>query len=238
MNKSLATNLLAVAVAALGGVTPPPLGPHLLAVGLFAASGAITNWLAIHMLFEKVPGLYGSGVIPSRFREFKAGIRALIMDQFFTRENVERFFASGGAGGFAVDADRVRDAVDYEAVWGHLVATVRESAFGGMLSMFGGESALDPLRGPFVERMELVVGEIVSSDRFADALSAGLESGETIDSVIGRVGGVVDGRLDELTPRMVKEIIQEMIRRHLGWLVVWGGVFGGTIGLVTSLFRA
>ncbi|MCU7375947.1 hypothetical protein PEC18_35415 [Paucibacter sp. O1-1] len=35
-------------------------------IGLFALSGAITNWLAIHMLFEKVPGLYGSGVVPSR----------------------------------------------------------------------------------------------------------------------------------------------------------------------------
>jgi len=36
-------------------------------IGLFALSGSITNWLAVHMLFEKVPFLYGSGVIPARF---------------------------------------------------------------------------------------------------------------------------------------------------------------------------
>ena len=31
-----------------------------------------------HMLFEKVPGLYGSGVIPARFEDFK--IKALYVD--------------------------------------------------------------------------------------------------------------------------------------------------------------
>lgn len=60
-------------------------------IGFFALSGAITNWLAIHMLFEKVPLLYGSGVIPNRFEEFKTSIKDLMMNQFFTIENVEQF---------------------------------------------------------------------------------------------------------------------------------------------------
>ena len=62
-------------------------------LGLFALSGAITNWLAIHMLFEKVPLLYGSGVIPARFEEFKLAIRQLMMEQFFTEENIDRFLS-------------------------------------------------------------------------------------------------------------------------------------------------
>ena len=52
--------------------------------GLFALSGGLTNWLAIHMLFEKVPLLYGSGVIPNRFEDFKNGIKNLIMNEFFS----------------------------------------------------------------------------------------------------------------------------------------------------------
>ena len=60
-------------------------------IGFFALSGAITNWLAIHMLFEKIPLLYGSGVISNRFEEFKSSIRDLMMQQFFTLENVEQF---------------------------------------------------------------------------------------------------------------------------------------------------
>lgn len=56
--------------------------PLVLSVGLFAFSGALTNWLAVHMLFEKVPGLYGSGVIPARFEQFKQAIADLMMEQF------------------------------------------------------------------------------------------------------------------------------------------------------------
>ena len=41
------------------------------------------------MLFEKVPGLYGSGVVPSRFEEFKEGIAHLMMKQFFTEEKTK-----------------------------------------------------------------------------------------------------------------------------------------------------
>ena len=58
-------------------------------VGLFAFSGAITNTLAIHMLFEKVPFLYGSGIIESKFEEFKLSIKNLLMEQFFTITNGE-----------------------------------------------------------------------------------------------------------------------------------------------------
>ena len=89
MNKSLVTNVLAVLLL-LSGLW---LGnSHLLFVGSYAFSGAITNWIAVYMLFEKIPFLYGSGVIPSRFEDFKRGIKNLIMLQFFTAENIERFF--------------------------------------------------------------------------------------------------------------------------------------------------
>lgn len=72
MNKSLLTNLLALALLAGGYQTNNQIAFY---AGLFAFSGAITNWLAIHMLFEKVPGLYGSGVIPARFEEFKPPLK-------------------------------------------------------------------------------------------------------------------------------------------------------------------
>jgi len=35
------------------------------------------------MLFEKIPFLYGSGVIELRFKDFKSGIKNLVMSQFF-----------------------------------------------------------------------------------------------------------------------------------------------------------
>ena len=67
----------------LGVFLAEPYKTYVFNTGLFALSGGVTNWLAVHMLFERVPFLYGSGVIPMRFEEFKTGIRKLIMDQFF-----------------------------------------------------------------------------------------------------------------------------------------------------------
>ena len=101
MNKSVVTNVVAAAIAVLGLALPE--SPVILMTGLFALSGGVTNWLAVHMLFERVPFLYGSGVIPSRFDEFKSGIKTLIVQEFFSREHIARFVTdsdafSGGAG--------------------------------------------------------------------------------------------------------------------------------------------
>eukprot|EP00487_Bulimina_marginata_P010042 TRINITY_DN4766_c0_g1_i1.p1 TRINITY_DN4766_c0_g1~~TRINITY_DN4766_c0_g1_i1.p1 ORF type:complete len:104 (+),score=17.13 TRINITY_DN4766_c0_g1_i1:88-399(+) len=91
MNKSFFTNLIAIALVSLGLVIEGPMREPVLTTGLFALAGGVTNWLAIHMLFEKVPGLYGSGVISARFEDFKLGIQNLVMGQFFSKENFDRF---------------------------------------------------------------------------------------------------------------------------------------------------
>ncbi|XZE20210.1 hypothetical protein SH449x_000070 [Pirellulaceae bacterium SH449] len=237
MNKSLATNLLAVTCILVGFLIPSesPWANHIRAVGLYATSGAITNWLAIHMLFERVPLLYGSGVIPSRFEEFKAGIENLVMGQFFTRENVESFFRSQQeAGALTIDPEPIVQSVNYDEMFERLRSAVMESPFGGMLGMFGGPKALEPLREPFRNNVEKEVRSLATSPKLAEALSQSAAGEGSVDAVVDKVNGIVSKRLNELTPKMVKEIIQDMIRSHLGWLVVWGGVFGGLIGLIAS----
>jgi len=51
VNKSLVTNAIALALAVFAYIQSLDL---LFTMSVFALSGAITNWLAIHMLFEKV----------------------------------------------------------------------------------------------------------------------------------------------------------------------------------------
>ena len=233
MNKSLVTNLLAVGVIGAGYVSPV-YSDHLLAVGLFATSGALTNWLAVHMLFEKVPGLYGSGVVPSRFEEFKTGIHTLIMNQFFTAENVAKFLAEQKIPD-EFDADPVIEAVDSDRIFDRLMEAVMISPFGRMINMFGGAAALQPLRDPFVEKVQAEIRLLLSSPKFLDAVQRGLNTASGMDEMIDKVDAIVMQRLNELTPEMVKTIVQDMIHKHLGWLVVWGGVFGGFIGLITSV---
>ena len=229
-NKSFLTNLLALLIIITGYVCP--VQQELIkAIGFFALSGAITNWLAIYMLFEKVPFLYGSGVIPNRFEEFKSSIKQLMMQQFFTVNHIERFIeAEEQEGGRVLNLEPLLNAVDYDKVYEGLVSSIMGSSFGGMLLMMGGEEALAPLKAPFTEKMKTTLTEMVESERFKAALQLGLNAHKISEDIVGKIETVIDGRLNQLTPKLVKEIVQTIIREHLGWLVVWGGIFGGLLG--------
>jgi uncharacterized membrane protein YheB (UPF0754 family) len=234
LNKSFLTNLTAILIIVAGYLCP--IEPDLMkSIGFFALSGAVTNWLAIHMLFEKVPFLYGSGVIPNRFDEFKFAIKDLMMKQFFTQENVEQFIeAEEQQGSNVLNIDPLMNAIDYDKIYEGLVTSIMESSFGSMLQMMGGEQALAPLREPFMEKMKNTLREMVESERFKDVLKLGLDSHKIGQDIVSKIETIIDNRLNELTPQLVKEIVQKIIKIHLGWLVVWGGVFGGILGAAFS----
>jgi len=230
LNKSFMTNLIALLLVGISFAIPV-YKEFFLYTGLFALSGALTNQLAIHMLFEKVPFLYGSGVIVERFETFKSAIKNLIMNEFFTKEQLEKFFVNEEK---KIDLEPIIEETDFTPAFDALSKTVMESSFGGMLGMFGGESALNALKDPFTCKLKSAVIKIVRSNAFNDTLQQHLQSSSLNDDMIKSIEKVIDARLNELTPQMVKEIVQKMIREHLDWLVVWGGVFGGLIGLLSS----
>ncbi len=230
INKSLWTNLVAGGVFLIAYAAPPFFGQsHLVQSSLFALSGALTNWLAVHMLFEKVPGLYGSGIIPNHFEEFKSGIRTLIMENFFTEANFAQITKETFSDDISVEA--VTEQVDFNQLFDGFVSVITNSSFGGMLEMLGGAQALEPLRAPFEEEFQKQLGKILSD---LD-LSSLVKSGTDFEQFRPKVEMMIDKRLEELTPQQVKEIIDQMIREHLGWLVVWGGVFGAVIGLFSAI---
>lgn len=231
MNKSLLTNIIALALLAGGHLYDNQLAYY---AGLFAFSGAITNWLAIHMLFEKVPGLYGSGVIPARFEEFKLAIKNLMMEQFFNESNIDKFLSSEMASGKTLNLEPVIAKVDLNPAFDSLVEVIEQSSFGGMLAMLGGAEALQPMKQPFIEKMQQSIIEISQSDNVKEALKEQLEAPAMMDEIKTNIENIIDQRLSELTPKLVKEMVQKMIKEHLGWLVVWGGVFGGVIGVISS----
>lgn len=231
MNKSLITNLISLVLLAVGYTTQNQFALY---AGLFAFSGAITNWLAIHMLFEKVPGLYGSGVIPARFEAFKNAIKTLMMEQFFTDTNIDRFLNQELSGKQPLDLTPIIAKVDFNPSFDKLVDVIANSQFGGMLAMFGGTEALQPMKQPFVEKMQESMVEISQSESVKNALKEQLESPAMLDEIKTNIEGIIDQRLSELTPQLVKEMVQKMIKEHLGWLVVWGGIFGGVIGLLST----
>ena len=217
-----------------------PYQAYVLNTGLFALSGGITNWLAVHMLFERVPGIYGSGVIPLRFEEFKVGIRLLIMEQFFNKADLEEFFHGAGdiSEKMTIPLRKAIDELDLDSAFESLIDVIMNSSFGGMVGMLGGRDALNALKTPFVERMRNFFGEQFTDGSFQEQIQAALSTAMDDEAIRGKLEFMIDDRLNQMTPKMVKEIIQQMIHKHLGWLVVWGCVFGGLIGLVVTLASA
>jgi uncharacterized membrane protein YheB (UPF0754 family) len=231
LNKSLITNLAAAGVLGIVLASPGFTGRNaIIMASLFALSGALTNWLAVYMLFEKIPGLYGSGIITLRFKEFKRSIRSLIMENFFTEENFAK--VTQDALPHTIQPELVTNSIDFDKAFNGFMAVVKNSSFGGMMNLFGGGKTLEPLRKPFKAEFERQTAEILSHVDIASILQKETDF-ETFRS---KIDTMVDNRLNELTPQRVKEIIEEVIRTHLGWLVVWGGVFGALIGFISSLF--
>lgn len=231
MSKSLITDLISFLLIGLSFLVPSAYHHSMLFTGLFALSGAVTNQLAIHMLFEKVPFLYGSGVIEKNFDLFKTSIKTMMMQQFFTKEQLEDFFAKEEQ---KIDLGPLVENTDFSPAFDALTKTVMESKFGGAISMFGGEAALEGLREPFSRKLKSAVGAIVSSSAFKAELEHQIRYSALSEDMLATVEALITNRLEELTPQMVKALVQELIKEHLGWLVVWGGVFGGAIGLVSS----
>jgi len=231
MSKSFITDFISIVLIGISFIVLEAYQNAFLYTGLFALSGALTNQIAIHMLFERVPFLYGSGVIEKNFSTFKASIHTMIMKQFFTKEQLGDFFAKEEQ---KIDLVPLVEGADFSPAFDALSKTVMESKFGGAIQMFGGEEALEGLRDPFSRKLKSAVSSIVSSSTFKAQIDHHIQNSTLSDDMIASVEGLITKRLDELTPKMVKELVQELIKEHLGWLVVWGGVFGGLIGLISS----
>jgi uncharacterized membrane protein YheB (UPF0754 family) len=229
-NKSFITNFLSTILVALSFFIPQEFSKYFLYAGLFALSGAVTNQLAIHMLFEKIPFIYGSGVITAKFEEFKASIKNLMMSEFFTQEQLESFFAKEEK---KLDLVPIIEETDFSPAYDVLSKTVMESSFGGMLGMFGGVKVLESLREPFNTKMKIAISDIVQSEDFIQTMQKHIKTSTISQDMLYSIETVIDSRLLEITPIMVKEMIERIIKEHLGWLVVWGGIFGGLIGLIS-----
>ncbi len=233
MSKTLITNLTTIFIVIISFFLPKNIAEHTLTIGLYALSGAITNSLAIYMIFHKVPLLYGSGVIEKNFEAFKSSIKSMIMEQFFSKENIGSFLQKENQD---IDFASIISKVDLGITFESLKATIMESKFGSLLGMIGGESSLNAFQKPFEEKLRNSLVKITASESFQKMVENELNSKLLQEDILSSIEKIVTDRLDELTPKMVKEIVEAIIKEHLGWLVIWGGVFGGILGLCVSIF--
>ena len=152
MNKNLLTNIISFSIMILGAFSP--LYQNIIfSIGLFSLSGGLTNWLAIYMLFEKIPLIYGSGIIPNKFELIKEKIKKLIFDEFFTEKNLKTIVMSE----VQFDPDHLIESVGKNNLFSKFVEAIEESSLGNMLKLVGGKAALEPLKDPLIEKMRIIL---------------------------------------------------------------------------------
>ena len=221
-NIRLIVNIVTSSVLMLSYISPY-FSKTLYNIGLFALSGSITNWLAIHMLFEKVPLIYGSGVIELRFQDFKLGIKNLVMNQFFDAACSNKFLSKMTK----LTISKFESSINFELLYKELVKAIIDSPAGSIISMIGGEGVLEPLKKPIINKIKDLTEELANSNLDIKKNDINLFTLEAEK--------IIFTKIDKLTPIIIKNIVQDIIRKHLGWLIVWGGVFGGIIGLITAI---
>jgi len=208
-------------------------GQFVLYFGLFGFSGGFTNWIAIKMLFDRIPLLYGSGVIPRRFVEIRETVKNVVLSTFFDPVYLENYLHQKSGQlieGLKMD-EKIKEILESKAIDDILDKQLGELITrpeGALLAMMGlNAQTLKPMVKPFVMGMGM---------DFIPLLTKNFDPSKmiNIDKIRTEVDGLMSTKLLELTPEKVKELIADVIREHLGWLIVWGNVFGGLIGIVSK----
>lgn len=263
MNKGTFSNLVSGTLLATGLILAAadaggPFRDLVLTIGIFAFSGGITNALAVKMLFDRIPGLAGSGVIQNRFAEIREEIKSLILEQFFTEENLREFLQEKSKDvdllAYLKGPENTSPATAFvESQWDQLTSPevldplldkqvdklFESSALGGLLSLVGKDTVqgiISAFVSSFTDSLKEKILEKAENFSASPAeLGLQLDEERLISDIRREVDRLLEKRLESLGPQQVKHIIEDVIRKHLGWLVVWGNVFGGLIGLAAYL---
>jgi len=188
---------------------------YILGTGLFAVSGGVTNWVAIKMLFNKVPGLYGTGIIPGKFKEIRLVLKDVVMKNFFDETYLNYY---------------LKDKVLNMDIEGKLTDFLSSDKLGEVLEAVLGDDAkmLVPIVRPFLQKTGHTLAPLLKEKIKRMDLMNDLES------VNKQIDNMLTTRLEELTPEKVKMLLSEVMKEHLYWLIIWGNVFGGLLGLIST----
>lgn len=210
---------------------------YVLAFGLFGFAGGATNWLAVKMLFDRIPFLAGSGVIPRQFKAIRQSVKDTVMQGFFDEEYLEAYLRKRSATmmqdlDLAKMIDDFMAKPEFDALLTEKLTAMSAKPEGMMINsmapMFGGIGGMVPVIKPILQAIGKEVGEELA--RTFDPLEV-----ITVAKIRTELDALMTEKLQLLTPKMVKRLLENVIRQHLGWLVVWGNVFGALIGVVSKI---
>ena len=86
---------------------------------------------------------------------FKAGIRNIVINEFFAGDNFEKFVKQNNES----LKTKIETNLNFEKVFLKLTDAIEESSLGGLLGMIGGKEALNPLKEPIKEKLLMALSE-------------------------------------------------------------------------------
>ena len=122
-------------------------------IGLFGASGGITNSLAVYMLFEKIPILVGSGVIPRKFTQIRFAITITMMDTFFSQDNIQDYLENHSSFGSQALKNKIASMANSQEIDNNILKKLTEfsqTPQGAMLLMPQNDGGLNTMV-PFIK---------------------------------------------------------------------------------------
>jgi len=209
----------------------------ILSAGIFGFSGGITNWLAVKMLFERVPLLYGSGVIPNRFKDIRQAIKKTLMESFFDREYLETYLQEKSSDFLqsiniaTLISDKLKDPSIDSVILNKFMEISRKPE-GAFLMMFA-----NMVPGGMEGMLKMIKPLLINlSEEMSQQLMAtfSLETKIDIDKIRIEIDNFLTTKVEQITPEMLKKIIEDVIREHLGWLIIWGNIFGALLGIISQ----
>jgi uncharacterized membrane protein YheB (UPF0754 family) len=208
---------------------------YILSFGLFGIAGGITNWIAIQMLFDEIPFLYGSGVIQREFTKIKQSIKNIIMKTFFNPTELENYIYLNISDFLQTYGlkDKISNYFENDNInpilEEKLNTLTSEPLMMMMITMSGGLSNSIKVIKPIIIKIghscvDLLLEKIQKGDKLID-----------INLISNEIDKLIDQKLLEMGPEDIKSIIEDIIRKHLGWLIVWGNLFGGLLGIICQV---
>lgn len=203
------------------------------AFGLFGFSGGMTNWLAIRMMFDKVPFLIGSGILLKHFIEIRENVKKTTMDTYFDAGHITSYVQQKTE--MILSAlqleESIRDIIrspEVQQLIEEKIDDMYETPEGMVLGMMVNKSKMKTSIMPSIEN---IGGDIVP------LVSQMIRSSEhlTEDNLREKIDEMITSKLVEMEPGLVIGVVKDMVETELGWVIIWGNIFGGLLGIILEI---
>lgn len=207
---------------------------YVLSAGVFGLAGGGTNWLAIVMLFYRIPLLYGSGVFYRQHKQIRDVIKLIVLQMLFDSEHIENYITKR-IRQFSSNVhivDNITQALNSEET-DRIIDKSLDRLFSQpesyYLDVLGlSREQIRPMIKPSVislcaESAPFVLGTVTESDK---------EQAISVPRFREEMDRYLSWRVEELTGRRVGRLMRTLMYQHLGWVVVWGSIFGIISGVI------